>query len=158
MQAMDDMALLREYASRQSEAAFETLVHRYINLVYSVALQQVREAHLAEEITQAVFIILAQKAGQLGPNVILAGWFFNTVRYVAAAEFRAAVRRKKYEHEAHMESSIQETGVEAPWEQMLPLLHSPMPGLTSLCRAPSPAPQFRALLRSLLTRNLPPWR
>jgi hypothetical protein len=33
MQAMDDMALLREYAARNSQAAFETLVSRRVNFV-----------------------------------------------------------------------------------------------------------------------------
>jgi hypothetical protein len=31
----NDMELVREYAARQSEPAFETLVSRHINLVYS---------------------------------------------------------------------------------------------------------------------------
>ena len=76
---MDDSALLREYAASNSEAAFETLVSRHVRLVYSAALRQMRDAHWAEEVTQAVFIILAQKAGRIGAGTILPGWLIRTI-------------------------------------------------------------------------------
>jgi len=40
---MDDLTLLREYATRNSEAAFETLVTRRVGFVYAAALRQVRD-------------------------------------------------------------------------------------------------------------------
>ena len=40
---MDDQELLRRYLSG-SQAAFEELVQRYVNLVYSAALRQARDA------------------------------------------------------------------------------------------------------------------
>jgi hypothetical protein len=83
----DDIALLRDYARNHSEAAFAALVMRHVNLVYSVALRSVRDAHLAEEITQAVFIILARKADSLGDQTILSGWLCRTARYASAKGF-----------------------------------------------------------------------
>ena len=55
----DDMQLLRGYCAGQSEPAFETLVHRGVNLVHSTVLRQICNPGHAEEITDAVFIILA---------------------------------------------------------------------------------------------------
>ena len=49
----DDMALVRDYAASQSEPAFATLVVRHLALVHSVALRQVRDPHLAQDVTQA---------------------------------------------------------------------------------------------------------
>jgi RNA polymerase sigma factor (sigma-70 family) len=117
----DDMALVREYAQSNSEQAFAKLVSRHINLVYSVALRQVRDPHLAEEITQSVFIILAGKAKSLSPKTILSGWLCRTARYVSANTLSIQRRRQFREQEAHMESILNEPepGV---WNQIAPLL------------------------------------
>ena len=65
MPEADDMDLVREYARRNSEPAFTDLVHRHINLVYSVAFRYVGNTGDAQDVTQTVFIILAQKAVRL---------------------------------------------------------------------------------------------
>src|SRR5258706_13898640 len=102
----DDMELVREYARSHSEEAFAMLVSRHVNLVYSVALRQVRDAHLAEEITQAVFIILARKADSLGDKTILPGWLCRTAHYASANALTVQRRRQHREQEAYMQSQI----------------------------------------------------
>jgi len=62
MPELDDIALLAQYARDNSEAAFATLVTRHVNLVYSTRCASAGNPNAAEEITQAVFIILARKA------------------------------------------------------------------------------------------------
>ena len=99
---MDDMALLQEYAVRNSEAAFAELVSRRIGFVYSAALRQVRDGHLAGEITQAVFILLAQKASRISEKTILTGWLFRTTRFAALAQMRAAAKRRRLAEELQM--------------------------------------------------------
>ena len=133
MQAMDDMALLREYAANNSETAFAELVSRRIGFVYSAALRQVRDPHLAGEITQTVFIILAQKAGRISDKTILTGWFFRTTRFAALAQMRAeakrSLRRATVEKEFQMQNEFQSPAVDETWNQMSPLLDEALAAL-----------------------------
>jgi len=119
---MDDLALLRDYARNGSETAFATLVSRYAPLVHSAALRQTRDPQVAGEVTQAVFIILAQKSGRVSGDTVLSGWLFKTTRFVALAQTRAVVRRRHYEQESHMPTEDHPITPEAPWEQIAPLL------------------------------------
>ncbi len=74
MTELNDHELLAQYARTQSEAAFATLVSRYLNLVYSAALRFTGDPHHAQEIAQVVFIILARKAFSLRRSIVLSGW------------------------------------------------------------------------------------
>jgi RNA polymerase sigma factor (sigma-70 family) len=121
----DDMALVRKFAASQSEPAFATLVERYIGLVHSAAVRRVGDPQLAEEITQAVFILLARKAGSLKSRTILAGWLYRTTGYVAADALKIQRRRQLREQEAYMQSTMNEA--ETPvWPEIAPLLESAM--------------------------------
>ncbi len=121
----DDMDLVRDFAANGSEAAFATLVGRHVNLVYSAALRRLGNAHEAEEVAQAVFIILARKAGGLRRGTILSGWLYQTAQLTAANFQRAALRRQHREQEAFMQFSEQ-SQPDVSWHRLGPLLEEAM--------------------------------
>jgi RNA polymerase sigma factor (sigma-70 family) len=130
----DDMSVVREFVATNSEPAFATLVERHISHVHSAAMRQVGDAHLAGDITQAVFIILARKAATLGPKTILSAWLYRTTHYAAADAIKARRRRQIREQEAYMQSTLNQTDAEA-WTQLAPLLDDALNQLGETDRA-----------------------
>jgi len=128
MQELDDIRLLREYAEAGSEAAFATLVERHVDRVYSVALRHAGNGHRAEEITQAVFVILAGKARSLRRGVILEGWLYQTARLTAVTQIRSEIRRANRERKAFVQTTSDENEPDE-WSQMAPLLDGALAGL-----------------------------
>jgi RNA polymerase sigma factor (sigma-70 family) len=122
MNGRTDQQLLRDYAERRSDAAFGELVQRHIDLVYSATLRMVRDAHLAEDVTQGVFVALARSAVQLQDHAVLAGWLHRTAQNLAANAVRSDVRRRAREHEAAAMNELLDAGPEADWEGVEPKL------------------------------------
>ncbi len=123
-----DHELLAEFVKNGSESAFSALVARHVNLVYSTALRHTSNPHHAEEVTQAVFIILARKAGSISSKVVLSGWLYQTARLNAANHRRDNQRRQKREQRAIMESALN-VPTDEPWKLIAPILDEAMNGL-----------------------------
>lgn len=133
MDAPDDITLLRQYTEQNSEAAFATLVARHIDKVYSAAFRQTGDRHLAEELSQIVFVILARKAYQLGNQVVLAGWLQKTARLTAVTWIRSEIRRTRREQEAYMQTDRQPSDTDI-WTQIAPLLDAAIADLSDADR------------------------
>src|SRR5262249_41803044 len=122
-------------AVKGSEAAFRELVARYINLVYSTALRLVSgDADLAKDVSQMVFISLAQKAPSLSSGVMLGGWLHRRTFHLATKTVRAERRRQSREREAVEMNTLQDDSG-AHWRQIAPVLDEAITQLGSEDRA-----------------------
>ena len=141
MAELTDHELLTRFAHTGEEAAFATLVQRHVNLVWSAARRFTGDDTLASEVTQAVFIILAQKAGRLSAQTVVTGWLYQTARLTAANALKENRRRQQREHQAYMESKFYEddlsrhSGATAEaWQQLAPVLDEAMHALRTADR------------------------
>lgn len=127
---MDDSQLLSEYVERRSQEAFTRLVERYTGLVYSAALRQVRDPHLAEEVTQAAFLALAKRARQLRREVALSAWLLVTTRFLAINALKAEGRRIRHEREAaRMAKTVEQSIQQSDWDAISPHLDAALASL-----------------------------
>jgi RNA polymerase sigma factor (sigma-70 family) len=101
------MRLLRRYVELGSQDAFAEIVRKHLPWIYSTCRRALRDPHLAEDAAQAVFIVLARRAESISPETRLAGWLFNTARFVVKDAKKARSRYLRREEIARQIASAQ---------------------------------------------------
>ena len=94
---MSDAELLDRFISRRdeiAEAAFEELVIRHGPMVLRICRSLLHDAHDAEDAFQAIFLVLANRAGSIRRNSSVAGWLFGVAHRVSTRARRSAARRR----------------------------------------------------------------
>lgn len=100
-----DASLLKAFAEGGDHAAFTILVERHGPMVHAVAKRMVSSHHDAQDVTQAVFLVLARDAGKLARKPSVAGWLHTVARRLALNARESRERRQHREQAAMSEST-----------------------------------------------------
>ena len=125
----EDNKLLSQYVNDSSEAAFGQLVSRHLTLVYSTCLRDLESPSLAEDAAQVVFLLLARKAKSLHVGPSLAGWLYQTARFIAKDVRKQEARRQRREQSIMQEMTHRQEPVAPEWECVAPLLNNALSAL-----------------------------
>jgi RNA polymerase sigma factor (sigma-70 family) len=94
-----DEVLLARFKARQEEAGFAALVQRHGPLVLGVCRRLLRHEQDAEDAFQAVFCVLARKAGAIRRGTAVGGWLYAVASRIARRARAFQVRRRMRERE-----------------------------------------------------------
>ena len=120
---MADRPTLPEHANDGRDKDLPLLIQRHLDWVYSVCRRSIRDAALADDVTQTVFMILMKKWPHLPQDVNMSGWLFNTARYCCRCALRDESTRRRHElAAAQMRSGSAATEVPMGDEDVLPML------------------------------------
>ncbi|HEY2883028.1 MAG TPA: sigma-70 family RNA polymerase sigma factor [Pirellulales bacterium] len=128
----EDQQLLSEYTAAGSQSALTQLIGRYYALVYSAALRQVRNCSLAEDVTQAVFLILTQKAGSIRSGMAVGGWLLAVTRCTAVNAMKKQSIAAKHERLAAKPEAI--AAADDTWQDIAPHLDAELNRLARIDR------------------------
>jgi RNA polymerase sigma factor (sigma-70 family) len=118
-----DHELLGRFRADGSAPAFAELVDRHVGWVYRSSRRQVRDPALADDVTQAVFILLARRPPTLRPGTPLSPWLFRATRNIALTAIRSEARRRRHERRAAtMATEASDLSEPAEWRSMAPHL------------------------------------
>lgn len=104
-----DALLLERWRSERCKESFAKLVARHTSWICALARRCVKDRHLAEDVTQAVFLILSKKANRIGPDTPLSAWLFRVTRFAANDAIKREARsRRRIERAAAFSTDLGE--------------------------------------------------
>lgn len=126
-----------------SPKAFSGLAGQYAGMVYSAARRQVQDPAMADDVTQAVFVLLWQKSPCPGRPDLLPAWLLKATYFVSRRALTMRVRRTLHEQKAAaMQSETASADSESLWADVAPRLDA---ALGKLCDADRSAIALRYL-------------
>jgi RNA polymerase sigma factor (sigma-70 family) len=129
-----DHELLQRFIAGREEAAFAALVERHGGMVLRVCRSILRSHHEAEDVFQAVFLVLARKAGSIRKGESVGSWLHAIATRLAQKARARAGKRRTCEQQAAPGS--QRTPMDdVTWGELRGILHEEVSRLPEKCRA-----------------------
>lgn len=125
-----DQQLLIAYLDDKSEGAFARLVERHMKLVYWTCRRDLGDVQLAEDATQAVFVLFAQKANSLRQRSGISQWLFYAARLVSKNAKRSERLRRAAMQEA-IQAMVLTSSSEDRWPEIEPQINDALSKLAS---------------------------
>jgi RNA polymerase sigma factor (sigma-70 family) len=132
---LPDAELLERFVRRQDTAAFAALVERHGPMVLGVCRRLLRRAEDAEDASQAVFLVLARKAGSVRKREALGSWLHGVACRVARKARAAALRRGQREAPG-VETAAADPAGDITWREALTILDEELNRLPAGQRGP----------------------
>jgi RNA polymerase sigma factor (sigma-70 family) len=130
-----DAQLLGTFVRHRDPAAFEALVRRHGPMVYGVCRRVVAHAPDADDAFQAVFVVLARRAGAVRPREKLADFLFG-VAYRTALKARARLTRRRTREK--QVDAMPDVAAPSPdtWSDLQPVIDQELAALPDTLRLP----------------------
>jgi RNA polymerase sigma-70 factor (ECF subfamily) len=129
-----DNDLLRRFITNDDEAAFAELVRRHGPVVLGVARRMLGDTPDAEDIFQAVFLVLARKASRITRPELLGNWLYG-VAYRTALRGRTVAARRRARERPLMDTSSKQNTPDFFWTDLRPVLDEEVNRLPDRYRA-----------------------
>ncbi len=132
---LSDGELLERFVAGRDEPAFEAIVRRHGPMVLGVCRRVLRDHHDAEDAFQATFLVLARKAGSVGPESMLPNWLYGVAHQTAIKAHAINARRRSRERQVTTMPEP-ETVPEVPGDDLSALIDRELSRLPAKYRAP----------------------
>lgn len=129
-----DHELLQRFVAFREEAAFAALVERHAPMVLRVCRSILGNHHDAEDIFQAVFLVLARKAGSIRKGESVGSWLYAVASRLAHKERVRAGKRRTCEQQALVPPE-QTPMDDVTWGELRDVLHEEVSRLPEKLRA-----------------------
>ncbi len=130
-----DRQLLERFVESGDEAAFAAILDRHGPMLLGLCRRLLSDAHLAEDVLQATFLVLARKAGSIGRRDSLASWLYGVAQQLARQARLAEAARWRRERQAATERPRATTG-DPGWDELLRVLDEELKRLPERYRLP----------------------